>query len=179
VILYIRVHMGAWRIFLLVLVLFSFIAKADNPANVLVGDVTFTRPKMWKWEQSQNSKAIRFVLPTSAGSLGVTDVRFYLEDKDSSHDDEAWKTRFPDAAKGDSSREKEIEIGKRKVGYLTLRGSYIGAEKKLKRDYMLINATIPFQNQFIRIRILGPKNDVKAASVDFKKMIEDGLAEAE
>jgi hypothetical protein len=161
----------------LLLVFLSHATKAD-PANVLVGDITFTPPKTWKWEQTEKSKAIRFVVPAEAGKPQFTDVRFYAEDKDTSHSDDAWKARFPDAAKTDDVREKEKEVGGRKVSYLTLRGSYIGAENKIKRDYMLISATIPWGKQVIRARILGPKTEVKAASADFKKMIEEALVEA-
>ncbi len=152
---------------------------AAEPSNILVGDVTFTRPDNWKWEQStENSKAIRFVIPSVpavADRPALTDVRFYAEKEGSSHSDESWKARFPGAA-GDGGREKEKEIGNRKVSYLTLKGSYIGAENKVKRDYMLISATIPYGEKVIRVRILGPKHEVKAASATFKKMIEDALA---
>src|SRR5688572_25989303 len=120
--------MATWRLFVLLLMFLSCTAKAE-PANVLVGDVTFTRPKIWKWEQStEKSKAIRFVVPAEAGKPQFTDVRFYDENKNSSHSDEAWKARFPDAAKTDNARERQKQVGKRQVSYLTLHGSYIGAE---------------------------------------------------
>jgi hypothetical protein len=158
--------------------LLAFGLRAE-PSNVLVGDLTFTRPERWKWESpsAKSTAQTRFIVPVLTGST-MTDVRFYVEEKDGKHSDEAWKELFGSAKTVVQQETKRI--GKRQLFYLSLRGSYItGPKAKAKPGTALLSATIPFGEQVIRVRILGPEGEVAGATDEFKTMVETALKDAE
>lgn len=150
----------------------------SGPASVMVGDLTFVRPKNWKWEEPAGKSAAqsRFMLPLAKGEgVSAADVRFYIEDKDGPHGESAWKSHFPQVGPG-KLRSEQKRIGKRELSYLILSGNYFAGEKaKKKTGQMLLGATITFGPKVIIVRALGAEHVVKAAMFDFKRMVEEAL----
>jgi hypothetical protein len=159
--------------------LFLFPLYAD-PANVLVGDLTFTRPEAWMWESaSSKSKALtRFIIPDPSGKPTTTDVRFYLGQKNPEVASALWKSYFPQAKEADIREEKK-KIGKHELTYVSVSGAYIFPGNKPRPGCTFFGAVIPSGNNFVHVRILGPKNEVEMARSQFEKMVEEALKEAE
>src|SRR4051812_39610088 len=76
-----------------------FFLFADfEPLNVMVEDLTFTRPEKWKWTPLpyNEAAALCFTIPTSNSST-VTDVYFYKINKNAQAIAKQWKMSFPEA----------------------------------------------------------------------------------
>ncbi len=151
-----------------------------EPANVLVGEFTFNRPADWLWESgATKSKALtRFIIPDESGKVSGTDVRFYLGQKNPAMAADVWKSYFPGLKEGDTWQEKK-KIGKHDLTYISISGSYVFGGMKPKPNHTFFGVVIPSGNDFVHVRILGPKSDVQRASAQFKKMVEDAAKEAE
>ncbi len=148
--------------------------------NVLVGDLTFTRPEQWQWDSpSSNSKAqTRFVVPNESGKHSTTDVRFYLGQKNPAVAAAVWKSYFPNAKPEDITEETK-KIGSREVTYVSVSGIYSGPGSKPKGTQTFLGVVIPSGENFVHVRIFGPKGEVQKASALFKKMVEDALQNKE
>jgi hypothetical protein len=166
-------------------VLFCFLLTAlfiqAAPQTVVVGDLTFVRPKNWKLEEpgATSTAQARFLVPDDQGKVsGTVDVRFYIEDKEGLHDDATWKSHFPTATSA-QIREERKSFGTRELSILTLQGTYATPEAKVKKreNFYLVSATITFGPKVIRVRILGPKSVVQPASATFQSMVENALGE--
>ncbi|MDB6026529.1 MAG: hypothetical protein JWM68_2752 [Verrucomicrobiales bacterium] len=146
-----------------------------DPANVLVGDFTFTRPETWKWESSGKSNVLsRFIIPDGAGIPTGADVRFYLLQMNATVTAALWKSYFPQAKESDCSEEKK-KIGNHDLTYVSLNGTQIYPGSKPKPGCAVFGAIIPSGKDFVHIRLVGPKSEVEAARPRFKKMVEDAL----
>ncbi|MDB6026528.1 MAG: hypothetical protein JWM68_2751 [Verrucomicrobiales bacterium] len=160
--------------------LFYLPAQAE-PANVLVGDFTFTRPKDWIWESATGkSKALtRFIFPNNAGKPSTTDVRFYVGQKNAAVAAALWKSYFPEAKDPKEVWEEQKKIGNHDLTYVSVSGTYVPGGNKSKPNYTWFGAIVPSGKDFVHVRILGPKNEVQRASAQFKKMVEDALRDKE
>src|SRR5688572_22554619 len=100
--------------------------------NVMVGDLTFTRPERWVWEApSTNTPAVaQFVIPMRSGESSSAEARFYLGEKTTEAVLELWKSYFQDPRDLASFKEERITIGKRTAIYLTMRGTYTFPKRK-------------------------------------------------
>ncbi|MDB6027426.1 MAG: hypothetical protein JWM68_3649 [Verrucomicrobiales bacterium] len=150
-----------------------------EPLNVLVGEITFSRPEEWKWELpvSKTTALVRFVIPSPPGRPALTDVRFFLGTKNPAAAAALWKSYFPETKEGGDIHEEKAQIAGYNFTYLTLHGTYVFPGSKGKRDQTLIGIVIPSGKQYVQVRLLGPTDEVKAATGRFRKMIENALRE--
>ncbi len=149
-----------------------------EPLNVMVEDLTFTRPEKWLWaEPTESSPAVtRFVVPEAGGTS--VDVRFYVVKKDYSNERKALQTQFPEA-KAEDLHEQELKIGRRKVVYLEIEGTYVFRDHHPKPDQLWVGAVIPKGKEYVYARIQGPRSEVQGQLATFKKMVEDAVTERE
>lgn len=157
-----------------------FAASADEPMNVLVGDLTFTRPAEWKWEApSTNSPAVtQFVVPTERKGER-TDVRFYISPRNFESASKLWKSYFPQTSDRTDVKEEKKKFRKREALFVRLRGTYVFPGARPQPGFVFYGVAIPYGKQFIHVRILGPEKIVQTAEVTFRKMVEDALKEKE
>ena len=168
--------------FLTLVVVFCGIRSVNgDPANVLVGDLTFSRPETWLWDApvGKSKAAARFIIPDDTGHPSTTDVRFYLGDKNATVVAGVWKTFFPNVRPEDATEEHK-SIGNREVTYLTFRGSYLFPPGgKAKAGHSFIGAVIPSGDRFVHVIMVGPTDAVTRCTAPFRKMVEDGIKNKE
>jgi hypothetical protein len=160
---------------------FGFSPLHADPANVLVGDLTFTRPDAWLWDApvGKSKAAARFIIPDATGGASSADVRFYFGDKSATVVADVWKAFFPNLKPDDSTEEHKM-VGNRQVTYLTFRGSYVfPAGSRGKPGHTFIGAIIPSGDRFVHVIIVGPQDVVTRCMVPFRKMVEDSLRNKE
>jgi hypothetical protein len=153
-------------------------AQAD-PSNVLVGDLTFTRPPTWKWEAITGNRAAQtqFLVPDASGNTAKTSVRFYHTPKDGPTAFEVWKLWFPHEPQELNAQATRIK--NRAVTYYQLTGTYVLRGNPPEKDYTLIAAVIPSADKYIHLLLLGPATHVSETLSVFKSMIETAIKEAE
>jgi hypothetical protein len=151
-----------------------------EPLNVLVGDITFTRPQEWTWDSPDAKSQVltRFIIPNDSDKP-TTDVRFYLTKIDAASASALWRSYFPQSNADKDIREEKKKIGKHDVTYISLSGTHIYPGKKPRPNCTFFGAVIPSGHDFVHIRMFGPTSEVTAASGRFKKMVEDALREKE
>ncbi len=151
-----------------------------EPDNVLIGNLTFTRPKNWTWQEppTTSSAVSRFVIQDSQGRATQTDVRFYIMKKAVSTEKAALLHTFPQASAADV-HEDETKIGKQKIIYLRITGTYKFRENKPRPDQLWVGAAIPSPSgkEFIYARIQGPRNEAQSYLPIFKQMVENAVRE--
>ena len=177
--LYSPAVMLARRTLILVCAFLFHLPLHAEPANVLVGDFTFTRPEAWKWESATKSNVLtRFIVSDVAGNASKTDVRFFLLQMNVAATTALWKSQFPEAKEADCWEEKK-KVGKHDLTYVWLSGTQVYPGSKPRPNYTVFGVIIPSGKNFIHIRMVGPNSEVEAASAQFKKMIEDALQDKE
>ncbi|MDB6029603.1 MAG: hypothetical protein JWM68_5826 [Verrucomicrobiales bacterium] len=149
-----------------------------QPANILVWNLTFTRPENWVWEEPpKTSSALnRFTIPS--GGVVRTDVRFYIVKKDVASERAALLQQFPGSSATDI-QEQEIKVGKQKIVYFKIGGTYKYKDTSARPDQLWLGAAIPSGKQFVYVRINGPRAEVDAQLPIFKKMVENAVRERE
>ena len=164
---------------LLCFLFISMLQLRAEPTNLMVEDLTFTRPESWKWaEPTDHSPAVnRFIVPDASGATKV-DVRFYIIKKDYTSERAALRAQFPESKLNDL-REQELKIGNRKIIYFEIGGTYVYRDHPPKPDQLQVSAAIPMGKQYVLTRIAGPRSDVEAVVATFKKMVEDAVKDHE
>ncbi|MDB6027820.1 MAG: hypothetical protein JWM68_4043 [Verrucomicrobiales bacterium] len=147
---------------------------AAEPANIMVGDLTFTRPASWRWEAPQpHSKAVNgFVIPDAASKSKV-DVTFYIVNNDIPTQRGILRSRFPEAQEADM-HEQWLTIGKQKILYFQIVGTFIYKEKA-QPDQFWFEAVIPQGKAYVYAQIHGPRVAAERELGTFKKMVEDAI----
>ena len=158
--------------------LLFFSSLLAEPANVLVGDLTFIRPENWTWQEppSISSAISRFVIKDDNGKATQTDVRFYIMKKSIAAEKAALLHTFPDASERDI-REEETKVGKEKITYLRVAGTYKFKDNRPKPDQLWVGAMIPSGKQFVYARIQGPRTEAQSFLPIFKQMVETAVRE--
>ena len=166
-------------LFFFSLLLISLIRAQAEPLNVMVQDLTFTRPEAWRWaEPTDKSPAVtRFIVPDSNGFVSA-DIRFYVVRRGYTNEKTSLITQFPDAKPGDL-HEREIKIGHRRVVYYEIAGTYHAKDHPPKSDQLVVGAAIPLGKEYVYARIQGARAEVEPEVARFKKMVEDAVMERE
>lgn len=168
------------KTFLFACAFFCWLGLKAEPLNVLVGELTFTRPEEWAWESPNKSNILtRFIIPTESAKAVTTDVRFYLTQMDSRAAATLWRSHFPQAKDGKDIWEETKKIGRHNLTYVSLTGTQIYPGSKPKPNCTFFGAIIPSGNDFVHVRMFGPTPDVEKARDQFKKMVENALSEKE
>jgi hypothetical protein len=159
-------------------VLFSFSAPAE-PLNILVGELTFTRPSDWKWEPPDpKSPAITgFVIPNNE-TKKVGDVRFYLTVRDPESAVTLWKEYFSKEDQG-SLQTRVVTIGKRTITYFSLHGMLTLPKDKPEAAQGFVGVVIPNGDKYLHIRVTGPENLVDKSMPALKAMVEAAVDDRE
>jgi hypothetical protein len=162
--------------FSLILLLFSWMTilypGRTEPVNLLVDDLTFTRPDHWKWDAPPASSVAtnRFIIPDS-GDHYRTDVRFYFSARGVEDEKKMFKSQFPDARE---VLQDSVKAGRITITYLKATGSYVYKDRPPRPYHCLISACIPRNpKKFVYVRMLGPTDEVERETPTFKKMVED------
>jgi hypothetical protein len=157
------------------------VVKAESiaePLNVIVSELTLTRPVTWKWQAPTNaSVTTEFVVP-GAGDNGSARVLFYVSGQNVETLSKAWKGWIRESDQPGNAQEEQIKIGKREVYFLALHGTFLKSRRP-QPDWGLVGMVLPVKNQFIRVQMEGPWAVVEKAKDDLKKMITDALKEKE
>lgn len=149
-----------------------------EPANVLVGKYTFTRPETWIWADPPkvSSATSRFVIHNSSGKPTQTDVRFYVMKKEVQSERDNLLHQFPGTSTRDL-QEESFKIGNQKIIYLRIEGTYQFRTSPPRHDQIWLGAAIPVGKEFVYARILGPRGEVEQYMPTFRKMVEEAVKE--
>ncbi|MDB6029607.1 MAG: hypothetical protein JWM68_5830 [Verrucomicrobiales bacterium] len=168
------------QLFSIVFVVFCFLMPLGaEPLNIMVGDLTFTRPTTWQWKTpDSNSPAIsRFIVP-KPDSPAFGDVRFYGAGAEPEGAAKMWKAYFPKEDQ-ETLRTETTTIGKRTVTYISLQGTLTLPKDKPLPAQGFVGVVIPYQDRFLHIRFSGPKELVEKAIPDLKNMVDTAVRERE
>jgi hypothetical protein len=151
-----------------------------QPANVLVGDLTFVRPEKWVWQApaSKSSAMALFLIPDASGDTSTTNVRFHNGPKNPSQALEAWKKFFPNPKDVEDVLPEEKTINKRSLTYFWMTGTFAHGMKPTA-GYAMLGAVMPSVDRFVHVLLIGPEPHVREAEAEFRKMVETALKEAE
>jgi hypothetical protein len=147
-----------------------------QPSNILVGDLTFVRPKGWKWEAPHTNSVAdsRFVISTV--SKQVTDCRFYFTNDDWEHAKNLWTTQFSRRGQPQRIDEDVIKTSAGDLRFFTIDGDYaLNSKHAIQSNFRLIGVMIPSAGKFVRTRVVGPIPEVEKATTAFKNMVIDTL----
>ncbi len=130
-------------LFCLLLAAFFSSLRAD-PANILVGDLSFVRPEAWQWappppESPATSRLVIHEKP-------MVDVRFYAPGKTPAQAKAQWKT-YVDPADAHSFLVQEKKIGERTITYISFHGKLTLLGEHPKENTTFVGAVIPYQNK--------------------------------
>jgi hypothetical protein len=156
---------------------------AEAPATFKVSDFTFKRPAAWEWvEVSSSMRKAQLSVPNPNGKGNGEVVFFHFGAGDgggTKANVERWLGQFKEPRDKINATNEEVTIGTHKVTYVQAEGTYMsgmpGASKTPNADYALAGAIIESDKGSVFARMTGPKELVKAALPEFKKMIESGL----
>jgi hypothetical protein len=161
----------------LLLPVFTALA-ADAPASFKVGDYTFKRPA--KWQQVEPTSTMRKAqLFVPGGKAGADVIFFHFGPGDgggTKANVDRWLAQFSDAS---DKKVSDTKVNGRNVTYVQTQGTYSGgmpggAAQQFK-DYALLGAIVEAEGGNIFIKMTGPKDVVKGADADFRKMVEEAL----
>lgn len=157
--------------------LLVFPVRAEGPATFKVGEFTFSRPTKWEWVEVTSSMR-KAQLKVTEGDKSA-DVVFYDFGPNGAGGVQAnvkrWLGQFDPR---ENDKVDEVTIGKTKVTYVQVEGTYHsgmpGGPTTPMEGYALMGAIIESEEGSVFVKMTGPKALVKASIADFKKMIESG-----
>jgi len=168
-------------LFVLSLALAAPVEAQHQPLNVMVRNLTFTRPENWTWvpASTNSSVQVRFLI-SPKGEQFPTDVCFFASTNSAEKIEKGWKTHFPEADKPETFHKETVKIGQKEIIWLTWQGGYRASwkgKKQLLPGSKFVGVLIPDGEQTIQARLFGPKKEVEKAEADFKQMIKDAIQE--
>jgi hypothetical protein len=148
----------------------------DQPSNVLVGDLTFVRPKNWRWEApppASNAES-RYVISTIDNQ--TTDCRFFFTDSNWKNTRELWTKQFWHNGQPLRIREEIEKASEANLRFLTVDGDYaVNSKHAIQTNFRLVGTIIPVGRKTVRTRLVGPIAEVEKATPAFKKMVMDAV----
>jgi hypothetical protein len=158
--------------------------RADDAATFKVGDITFTRPEKWEsMPPASPMRAAQFKVTDADGKTSA-EVAFFQFGPNGAGGVKAnvdrWLGQFDAPRDQINAKVEEVTIGKTKVTYVSAEGTFRsgmpGGPTTPMPDYGLMGAMVGNDgDNIIFIKMTGPKDLVKSATADFKKMVESGL----
>lgn len=158
-----------------------------NPETFLMSHFTFTRPKDWQWTdtRSDGTKTLQVVVFRTNVSDPKEDGRAYFNhfppDKPAGTRKAVvsrWNELFVNEGKPPVEFSRSEKIGKNKIYYIELSGTYKVEHAKpgtLRHGYSLFGAVVEDDKGNLVIRLMGATTSVEKSKVDFQKMIEQAL----
>jgi hypothetical protein len=156
--------------------------RAEVHATFPVGEFTFTRPAKWEWVESASQMRKAQLKLTDPASKTNADVAFYYFGPGGAGGVQAnvdrWLNQFAEPKEQIKAKVENTTVGKTKVTYVQVEGTYKGGMPGGPTTpipgYALIGAILESDQGNVFVRMTGPKELVKSAMADFKKMIESG-----
>jgi hypothetical protein len=156
--------------------------RAQEHAAFTVGEFTFTRPAKWEWVESTSQMRKAQLKLTDPVSKTSADVAFYYFGAGGAGGVQAnvdrWLNQFAEPKEQINARVENTTVGKTKVTYVQAEGTYKsgmpGGPTTPMPGYALVGAILESGQGNVFVRMTGPKDFVKSAVADFKKMIESG-----
>ena len=156
---------------------------ADAPATFKVSEFTFTRPPKWEWVESTSSMRKAELKVVDEKTKAKAEVVFYHFGQGGAGGTQAnvdrWLGQFVEPRNKINAKTEEATVGKQKVTYVSAEGTYKsgmpGGPQTPMPDYALLGAIIEGAEGSVFVKMTGPKELTKAATADFKKMVESAL----
>ncbi|MBM3839454.1 MAG: hypothetical protein FJ398_16080 [Verrucomicrobia bacterium] len=150
---------------------------AEAPARFKVGEFNFTRPAKWEWVEVTSAMRKAQLKVVDEKTKGAGEVVFFAGNMGGVQANvERWFGQFQD---GREKKTEEVAVGKHKVTYASIQGTYLsgmpGGPKTAMKDHALLGVIVTSPQGDIYVRLTGPVALVKGATPEFKKMIEDAL----
>jgi len=161
----------------------ALLLAAAGPVSFKVSEFTFKRPSAWEWVETTSTmrKAQLKIVDSKSGASA--DVIFFHFGPGPAGGTKAnvdrWLGQFQEPRLKINARVEEVKVGEHKVTYVQAEGTYNsgmpGGPKTPLANYALAGAIIEAEAGSVFIRLTGPKALAKAASGDFRKMVEGAL----
>jgi hypothetical protein len=155
--------------------------RASDPVTFKVGELTFTRPANWEWVEVTSALRKAQLKVKDAEGKASADVVFFQFGGGAGSTKanvDRWLGQFEEGRDKINAKIEEATVGKSKVTYVSAEGTYKsgmpGGPLTPMPDYGLVGAIIESADGSIFVRMTGPKGLVKAATAEFKKMVESG-----
>jgi hypothetical protein len=174
--------------FSLVSVSFLFAAlnglrAADAPATFKVSQFSFARPTHWEWVESASPMRKAELKVVDEKTKAKAEVVFYHFGPGGAGGTQAnvdrWLGQFAEPRDKINAKTEDVTAGKHKVTYVSAEGTYKsgmpGGPQTPMPNYALLGAIIEASEGSVFVKMTGPKELIKSATADFKKMVEGAL----
>lgn len=174
--------------FSLVCVSFLFAAlnglrAADAPATFKVSQFSFARPTHWEWVESASPMRKAELKVVDEKTKAKAEVVFYHFGPGSAGGTQAnvdrWLGQFAEPRDKINAKTEDVTAGQHKVTYVSAEGTYKsgmpGGPQTPMPNYALLGAIIEASEGSVFVKMTGPKELIKSATADFKKMVEGAL----
>ena len=167
-----------------VCLLFILAARtADAPVTFKVSEFTFTRPASWEWVETTSAMRKAQLKFVDAATKGEGEVVFFHFGPGNAGGTQAnverWFRQFEEPKEKIGAKSEEVTVGKYKVTYVHAEGTYKsgmpGGPQTPMPNYALVGAIVEAGEGNVFVKMTAPKPLAKAASDDFKKMVESAL----
>jgi hypothetical protein len=170
-------------IVLFFLALLNVSHAADAPTTFKVSEFTFTRPASWEWVVSTSPMRKAELKVVDAKTKAEAEVVFYHFGPGNAGGTQAnaerWFRQFEEPREKINAKTEEVTVGKHKVTYVSAEGTYKsgmpGGPQTPMPNYALAGAIIEAEQGSVFAKLTGPKDLTKAATADFRKMVEGAL----
>ena len=168
---------------ILIFALTATCLSGEAPATFKVSTFTFTRPATWQSIEPSSTMRKAQLKITDDKTKGTAEVIFFHFGAGAGGDTQSnvtrWFSQFEEPREKINARTEETTVGSHKVTYVYAEGTYRsgmpGASATPMSGYELAGAIIEDSDGSVFVRMTGPKDLVKSALPDFKKMIEGAL----
>jgi hypothetical protein len=150
---------------------------AEAPAKFKVGEFMYTRPAKWEWVEVTSAMRKAQLKVVDEKAKGAGEVVFFAGNMGGVQANvERWFGQFQD---GRDKKTEEVPVGKHKVTYASIQGTYQsgmpGGAKTAMKDHALLGAIVTSPQGDVYVRLTGPVALVNGAALEFRKMVEDAL----
>jgi len=156
---------------------------AETPGTFKVSEFTFARPAGWEWVASTSPMRKAELKVVDAKTKAEAEVVFYHFGPGNAGGTQAnverWFRQFAEPREKINAKTEEVTVGKHKVTYVSAEGTYKsgmpGGPQTPMSNYALAGAIIEAEQGSVFVKLTGPKDLTRAATADFKKMVEGAL----
>jgi hypothetical protein len=156
---------------------------ADAPPTFKVSEFTFSRPANWAWVESASPMRKAELKVVDEKTKGKAEVVFYHFGPGGAGGTQAnvdrWLGQFAEPRDKINAKTEDVTAGKHKVTYVSAEGTYKsgmpGGPQTPMPNYALLGAIIEASEGSVFVKMTGPKELIKSATADFKKMVEGAL----
>jgi len=156
---------------------------AEGPKSFQVGEFSFSTPLGWDWVPVTSSMRKAELRVNDKDKKNKAEVIFFHFGESNGGGVKAnvdrWLGQFQEPREKINAKIEEAKVKTHKVTYVQAEGTYMsgmpGGPKTAQPNSALLGAILESEQGSVFIRMTGPTELVKAASDDFKKMVNDAL----